>query len=834
MEIERFDINSSIIFQLGEQLITDEVQALVELIKNSYDAGARIVRIQVNTQEHPNEPWMYRESIGYILLTDDGAGMGLDDIRNGWLTISNSSKRSIKASYRHKEETSASINKQDFLDSSSTERVPLGDKGLGRLGAQRLGNNIEIITRSKNSTIEHHIGFSWKDFLNHTHLSKVEIKRLTRQSNHKPGTRIMISDLKDPDFWLQESTETALSFIDKLSKMINPFYTNKDYKILVYVNGNHLPLAALAQRILDTSSIKYELKYSSGKLIVRGQLKLNYLRPPGRATDDVLQFVEAIEKDSGQSFLSYLLSNEKSKAYQIEASNQDGWYLDFGYEESLLQLDKVVMVDEQPADPGPFTGEIYAVSLGLENSERQDIFQTSKEFRDFIKRFSGIRIYRDGFGVRVDEDWLGLGKRQTSGTSYNSLKPGNTIGFIEISAKDNINLEETTSREGFTDTPYYRNLHKLLMSFVLKTEQIQDYLRTQARQYYRDIILTKSNLPTTSTPETVLRQISSSLTNLENIKTPVKEAVKRIEVGQRSLTDHSKASPLFHTPELEEARQQVQTSLNDVKEAISSVGEYFQEIDLAKKEVGLLFDQIADLKNQINSMISVVALGLSAESLAHEILNVIERIIGNCSRIRNYLAKLGSGDKEVLEFINEVQSLMISMRKQVSYLEPGLKYVRDRKDKFSVLTAISEAKKYYDDFFINKKIQIKIINNRDFKLTMSRGKFTQILDNLIKNSEYWILESIRKNLVEEGEISIEINQGKIIVYDNGPGIDPNIEYLLFEPFITMKEGGIGRGLGLYICQQLLQTELCHIRLLPERNSRNRLFKFELDMNGAVL
>src|SRR5262245_57785686 len=126
-----FDIHASIVFQLGENLVTDLVQALVELVKNCYDADATFAKVTVHTTDAPPEGFHFEGVKGYVMVEDNGIGMSLDRIRDGWLVISNSFKRRMKA------------------DAKVTDRgrTPLGDKGLGRFGAQMLGDNVEIITR---------------------------------------------------------------------------------------------------------------------------------------------------------------------------------------------------------------------------------------------------------------------------------------------------------------------------------------------------------------------------------------------------------------------------------------------------------------------------------------------------------------------------------------------------------------------------------------------------------------------------------------------------------------------------------------------------------------
>ena len=94
----RFDINASVVFRLGEELITDVVQALVELVKNSYDADATWVNVTIDTRAKNRWGREYDDATGAILVEDDGHGMDEATIRRGWLTIADSPKREAKAS----------------------------------------------------------------------------------------------------------------------------------------------------------------------------------------------------------------------------------------------------------------------------------------------------------------------------------------------------------------------------------------------------------------------------------------------------------------------------------------------------------------------------------------------------------------------------------------------------------------------------------------------------------------------------------------------------------------------------------------------------------------
>ena len=92
-----FQVHPSVVYRLGRELISDEFIALVELIKNSYDADASYARFSINTKGnviHPNSS--FPDANGFITVEDDGFGMDLDDISRGWLTISDSYKTEMK------------------------------------------------------------------------------------------------------------------------------------------------------------------------------------------------------------------------------------------------------------------------------------------------------------------------------------------------------------------------------------------------------------------------------------------------------------------------------------------------------------------------------------------------------------------------------------------------------------------------------------------------------------------------------------------------------------------------------------------------------------------
>lgn len=118
-------------------------------------------------------------------------------------------------------------------------------------------------------------------------------------------------------------------------------------------------------------------------------------------------------------------------------------------------------------------------------------------------------------------------------------------------------------------------------------------------------------------------------------------------------------------------------------------------------------------------------------------------------------------------------------------------------------------------------------------LAINRGRLTQILDNLTRNSEYWLRDYGLKNPEQKLEIHAKIESPKLIFYDTGPGVRPALEKVIFDIFVTDKPKGQGHGLGLFIVSQILNADGCSINLGTNRNKGGRRFEFVVDFSGVI-
>jgi anti-sigma regulatory factor (Ser/Thr protein kinase) len=110
----KFKPRARLLLQLGDQLIKNESIALVELVKNSYDADANIVSIYMENVDDPKK--------GVIIIEDDGYGMSADTVENVWLEPGSDFK-------------TQKIKKLEV--SPKYKRLPIGEKGIGRFGVQK-------------------------------------------------------------------------------------------------------------------------------------------------------------------------------------------------------------------------------------------------------------------------------------------------------------------------------------------------------------------------------------------------------------------------------------------------------------------------------------------------------------------------------------------------------------------------------------------------------------------------------------------------------------------------------------------------------------------------
>lgn len=817
-----FEVHPSVVYQLGESLISDAVQALIELVKNCYDADATYAKVVIDTQGIVQvDGAIYLSDGGRIIVEDDGHGMDLGGIEAGWLTISNRKKRELKQAKK----------------TTPGGRTPLGDKGLGRLGVQRLGENLEVFTKAKGDS-GYHFGFSWLDFATAPKLENVDIHLAEVEYPRQHGTKVVVSGLREPGIWRGALELKRLE--QALSGMISPYRQIRNFTVVVEVDGKTLDLMEISERLRDIAPIRYTLAFDGSEIVVEGRARLDFFRPS--TAKEAEQFALIAESDEGRAFFEFLQAHKLAPTLGLARPRSKQYFVAIHYRRSLSDIDKIQPVSAdvgQPANPGPFTGEVDSFELDPIAFRNQAVFDRLADYRQRIKELSGIKVYRDGFRVRVDHDWLTLGAQWTSATSYYGLKPDNTSGYIALSAMANMELEETTDREGFKESPYFRNFYALLQEFVEFTRRAHNFFGRSWVDFRKARSEALAQVDSRKTAEDISQAIKKGLAEAPQHQKSLD--VFKARLGASASASKAVVSRLQSakeiTPELREkltdALSDLEPLLAEAKDVIGRLSAYLEEIASLRGMGQVLEDRVDGLRRQMDDMYETVALGLTAEALSHEVYNVADQLAKRTKSAQTTLRNKGINDRPILAFIEYVQSSVMALRKQMSFLSPSLRYVREHRHDINIGEFAAELVEFYRERLAKNKITMMVscTDSTPFGVRVNKGKLTQVIDNLILNSEYWLKEDIAQARLSAGTITLEISRPFVRVFDDGSGIDPSVEHALFEPFVSAKKQG--RGLGLFIVKQLLDSEGCSIGLVPERNRRKRLFKFQIDLRGAL-
>lgn len=170
MKTARLRFSTEIVRRLGEELNPSLDKGVLELVKNAHDADATKCRVELQEADAAG---------GGIVVKDNGDGMTVDGIENGWLVLGKSTKT------------------QD--QRTRLGRIPAGSKGLGRLAALRMGRRALLTTRPlREKSTEHNLLIDWDQFDTADLVDDVElmVETATHSDQDSFGTEVRIEDLR--------------------------------------------------------------------------------------------------------------------------------------------------------------------------------------------------------------------------------------------------------------------------------------------------------------------------------------------------------------------------------------------------------------------------------------------------------------------------------------------------------------------------------------------------------------------------------------------------------------------------------------------------------------
>ena len=244
----------------------------------------------------------------------------------------------------------------------------------------------------------------------------------------------------------------------------------------------------------------------------------------------------------------------------------------------------------------------------------------------------------------------------------------------------------------------------------------------------------------------------------------------------------------------------------------------------------VLKPKLDSLEENLRDMTELASLGLISEMVSHDLGQITHRMLGKNQEIENRLKqKKEISTEQIYSIVSFIKSTVTSLKSQMKHLDSSMKYNRLKVEEFSIFDLLEkEEAQYYKVKLTNNKISFEIDKKTDFIIKANKGKIIQVFDNLMNNSIYWL-----QSREVDKKIVITIDKPWVYFEDNGPGINKAVENTLFSPFVTCKPEGEGRGLGLFIIQQLLDDCNCDIVLDKERNAEGRRFRFSLNFFGLI-
>lgn len=410
--LQAFRPRARVLQLLGDELIGSARLAVFELVKNAYDADANVAVITMDFSDK-GEP--------SITVEDDGQGMSIQILRDVWLVPGDD--------YRQRQRT-------ELKRSPKHNRLPLGEKGLGRFAVHKLGNRIEMVTRSKDGP-ECVVEINWTDLIAKPFLDEapVRIKRRKPEvfKDNETGTLIKITGLRTE--WTRGEVRRLYRQITSIS---SPFADESDFAALLEIRGKKDWLADLpdVKQILGRAIWHFTFKLENGKF----DWTYRFNQVPGIKLDP-----RETAKTGDRLKLPAVTGDDRMER-------------------------KVVADEKTTAGIGPVSGEFYVYDRDREVLRRLGTVQL---LTDYLDENGGIRVYRDGIRVynygEPGDDWLGLDLRRvnapTRGISRNII-----LGAVQLSLQHSNDLVEKTNREGFVENAATLQLRRIVLGALATLE----------------------------------------------------------------------------------------------------------------------------------------------------------------------------------------------------------------------------------------------------------------------------------------------------------------------------------------------------------------------------
>lgn len=416
---------------IGRDLIQDSYAAIVELVKNAYDADSESVEIHFKATEKTSENINGNaEKRIEITVRDYGHGMTQDTVINKWMVPSTPDKLERRK--------------------SPHGRIMQGRKGIGRYAASMLGSTLLLKTVSEGAE-KTTVLVNWHDFEASEYLDDVELLVETHLTDEQSGTTLTIEG--GEEYYREWNKKQFQDLNFELKKLISPVQNSmdkaaQDFQIHLKISGFSDVDVEDLEEIIAPYPIFDLFDYKiSGRINSNGKGTLTYALQKARNTVE-----EVIPFDlKGSTACGDLI-------FDIRVYDRD--------KESIEQLIHRGLKDNH----GNYLGKLQA--------------------RKILTDSNGIGVYRNGFRLRPlgdpGFDWLKLNEQRIQNPSL-KISSNQVIGYVLIDSEEKSDLIEKSARDGLRDNNAYKQLQKI-------TNEVIKELETRRFSYRRKAGLSKPAL----------------------------------------------------------------------------------------------------------------------------------------------------------------------------------------------------------------------------------------------------------------------------------------------------------------------------------------------------
>jgi len=468
-----FKPRSRILLQLGDQLIRNESIALLELIKNSYDADASVAKIIIKNVDNSEE--------GEVIIEDDGCGMTPKIIKNVWMEPGSDYKEQIIKQLKR---------------TPKFGRLPLGEKGIGRFAVHKLGNIIELITRAEGHP-EVYLKIDWSIFEKSAYLDEFSVEIIERDPvlyKNTTGTKIIVKKLKK--LW---SRGMVRDVYRSVNSFCSPFDSPDSFRVTFDIDKKEWLKGLLSlDEIKESALFKFYCEID-GEYINKFRYEFTPWKTMTKLSGRVI--------DENDENLKNLLRMVDKKGKTINLNE---------YRIGTIKFEGLI-----------FDRDSRILKLGV---------QDKKGLQEYLNQNGGVRVYRDGVRVydygESGNDWLNLDIRRVN-IPTKRISNNIIISSMSLNREESTDLKEKTNREGFIESDAYKRMKQTLLYALSLAEEFRYEDKDKIRITYG----LKSKKEPVVSGITELKEIIETRVKEKNLKKEITLYIDRIETDYENMKE---------------------------------------------------------------------------------------------------------------------------------------------------------------------------------------------------------------------------------------------------------------------------------------------------------